>query len=273
MKLKYSWIIFILSLILLVPVKVYNAVTGNDFVIGNISSSTSSSIFITATIILVLAIIIMSLTSKNVLSNTNLPKNIFCGIIALLSGIAMIINGVFDLLSLVYEMDIKVFFLALTIILSGISFIFISNIHFTGKNIFIPMPLLALLPTIWACVRLAVLFLYHSSVVSGQIDMFDIISSVFLVLFFFAQSKIMAYVQGPKLLQKLFAFGMISVLMLLLYNLPAICTMTSIYDFSIMYTVDILLAVYIISLLITLSSPLYIDSDQYEYHMYRNREN
>ena len=272
MKLKYSWIVFILSLILLIPVKVYSAVTGNDFIIGNISSSTSSSIFITVTIILVLAIIIMCLISKNVLSSINLPKNIFCGVMSLLAGIAMIISGIFDFIYLIYNMDIKVFFSAITIILSGIAFIFISNIHFKGKNIFISMPLLALLPTIWACARLTILFLYKSSVVSGQIDMFDIISSVFLILFFFAQAKIMAYIQDKKLIQKLFAFGMSSVLMLLLYNLPKIFTITSIFDFSVMYAVDIFLVLYIISLLITLSSPSYIDSDQHEYHMYRKHQ-
>ena len=65
MKLKYSWIVFILSAILLIPVKLYSAIAGNDFTIGNMPSSTSSSTFITVTIILVLVIIIMSLIPKN----------------------------------------------------------------------------------------------------------------------------------------------------------------------------------------------------------------
>lgn len=272
MKLKYSWIVFILSAILLIPVKLYSAITGSDFTIGNMPSSTSSSTFITVTIILVLVIIIMSLIPKNVSSNITMPKNIFCGVIALLSGIAMIISGILNLLSLLYSMDTKIFFFGITIILSGIAFIFISSIHLTGKNIFVPTPLLALLPTIWACVRLAVLFLYNSSIDNGKVDTFDIISSAFLILFFFSQSKIMAYIPGSKLVQKLFAFGLPYVLMSMLYNFPLICTITSINDFSTMYVVDMLLVLYIISLLITLSSHKYIDPNATEYRMYSNRQ-
>ena len=184
----------------------------------------------------------------------------------------MIISGILNLLSLLYSMDTKIFFFGITIILSGIAFIFISSIHLTGKNIFVPTPLLALLPTIWACVRLAVLFLYYSSIDNGKVDKFDIISSAFLILFFFSQSKIMAYIPGSKLVQKLFAFGLPYVLMSMLYNFPLICTITSINDFSTMYVVDILLLLYIISLLITLSSHKYIDSNATKYRMYSNRQ-
>lgn len=271
MKLKYTWIVFILSILTLVPIKTYIAIKGNDFVIGSIASNTSLSIFIIVTIILVLAIIIMSLFSKNVIATIDMPKNIFCGIFALLSGISMITSGIFDFLSLSYNMDAKIVVSAIFIVLSGVIFIFIANIHFTGKNMFVPMPLLSLLPTIWACVRLMVLFLYHSSVVSGNIDMFDIIASMFLILFFFSHAKAMAYVPGKKLLQKLFAYGMSAVIILVLYNVPVLCTMKSTDEFSAMYLVDISLILYIVSLLITLSTSKNIEAPQEEYQMYRNR--
>lgn len=271
MKLKYTWIVFILSILTLVPIKTYIAFRGNNFVIGSIASNTSLSIFIIGAIILVLAIIIMSLFSKNALPAIDMPKNIPCGIFALLSGIFMIISGIFSFLSFKYNMDTKIVISAIFIVLSGVVFIFISNVHFTSKNILSSMPLLSLLPTIWACVRLMVLFLYHSSVVSGNIDMFDIIASMFLILFFFSHAKLMVYIPGKKLVQRLFAYGMSSVIILLLYNIPVLCTIKSTDNFSAMHLVDISLILYIISLLITLSISKNFEAKQGTYQIYRNR--
>lgn len=256
MKLKYSWIIFILSLLFLVPAKIYITSNTGDFIIGHTANHPPQLAFVCAALALPIIIIILQLIFGNTSSTINVEKNIFCGIFAGISGILMILSSIFDFVNNLGKFDLKSFFLTLTLLLSGIVFLIFANLHITGNNFFIKTPLLSLLPTIWAGTRLVFLFLKHSVVVEGTVDMFDIFSSIFLMLFFFTQSKLLSSINGKKLVSKLFAYGLSSVIMLLLYNIPALLNMNSNKDFSIMYITDIALSIYIVSLLISLTTSL-----------------
>ena len=264
MKLKYTWIPFIVSLLLLIPVRVYQVAVGKGNVFAtSLTEENAFYLLFSLLCVFVLLFITMSLLCKNVPQTVKFQKNILSGIFATALGIVMAYEGINELyllfISVIEQKNaVKTIILSSATILASFVFLILAFCQFYGKNIFLKAPVMALIPTVWAAIRLILIFMYHTSIASTATDMLDVLAVVFLLLFLFIQARMLAGMDGKNIPKRLFAFGMPAVLLILLYNVPilslkAVGASNSVSGYGAFCIIDLLLAVYIVISLIEIT--------------------
>ncbi len=267
MKLKYTWIPFVVSLLLLIPVRVYQVTVGKGNAFG--TSLMEENVFyllFSLLCVFVLLFITMSLLCKNVPETVKFQKNILSGIFATVLGIVMAYEGINELyllfISIIEQKNaIKTIILSATTILASFVFLILAFCQFYGKNIFLKVPVMALVPTVWAAIRLILIFMYNTSIASTAADMLDVLAVVFLLLFLFTQARMLAGMDGKNIPKRLFAFGMSAVLLILLYDVPilslkAVGVSNSVSGYGTFCMIDLLLAAYIVISLIEITDAI-----------------
>ncbi len=253
-KLIHTWIIFLISFLTLVPAKIYISIKDKEFVMLNIASDPKKIYFFIATSILITILIIMPIFIKNVPNQIKMPKNIFCSIFSSIVSIFMIITGLTQFLYFFYDFQFKLLFLGLLTLLCSITFIFLIFYHLKSKNLFLSMPHWAIVPTIWAAIKLSILFSINAAIDQGNIDMFNILGSAMLVPFCFALSKLLIHFKSEKLVQKLFMYGMTTALFISIYTSPLLFNgFLETNKISPSLILDLSIFFYIISLLLSIT--------------------
>lgn len=97
----------------------------------------------------------------------------------------------------------------------------------TGKNVLGRHPLAALLPSVWGCMMLILLFITFAAMVNLVENAYTTFTVILLLLFLFAQAKLMTGVESEKSTFQLYAVGFPAALVALATSVPE-CVM----DFS-----------------------------------------
>ncbi len=97
----------------------------------------------------------------------------------------------------------------------------------TGKNVLGHHPLAALLPSVWGCAMLILLFITYAAMVNLVENAYTTFTVIFLLLFLFAQAKLLTGVESEKSTFQLYAVGFPAALIALAASIPE-CVM----DFS-----------------------------------------
>lgn len=79
---------------------------------------------------------------------------------------------------------------------------------------------LALLPTIWAVVHLVTSWMHFTTITNIPNDLFDLLKMIAFMLFFYYHARLMGSVPNGRESKGVFAFGLLSVFLGLLYALP-----------------------------------------------------
>lgn len=217
---------------------------------------------------MILAIILVFLSSSLALLfsykkgdskiEVSLANNGVCSGFCVLMSLAMLGIGIYDLiLSIANKLGTLYIILAVLAMLSAIVLFFMSRYHASGENIYELHPVFILFPTLWAFVRLVVVFNQFSTVSLVRINPVYFIAVISLLLFFFEEAKILVPVNRLYYpFNKLVVYGIFSVVFVLSYSIPSI--IYSFIEYSYSYTpiawttciMDISIALYIISVLI-----------------------
>ena len=283
MKLKYTWIPFIFAFLFFVPLRLYVVITESYPSIGSFSYSYLEMMSNILAALFVLMIIIMCLITKNAPSNMDFKKNIFAGVLAVLSGIMLICSGVLAAIDVYDEFDSKTLALSILSIISGIIFFLMAFTHFTSKNLFKKAPLLILFPVFWCGLRIFMLFIDYTAIVSTHINASYMLALMFLFVFLFMQSRAFVHVDFKSIVKKMIIFGMPSIILLGSYASSDIITLTSSNKFAFDYTsmlivTDAVLAFYVLSILLEVTMLKNDDENEHYKSMYssldtKNSEN
>lgn len=268
MKLKYTWIPFIFAFLFFVPLKLYVVITGTYPSLGSFSYSYLEMMSNILTALFVLMIIIMCLVTKNAPSNMDFKKNIFAGVLSAISGIIIICSGIFAAINVYNEFDAKTLALSILSIVSGIIFFLMAFTHFTSKNLFKKAPLLILFPVFWCGLRIFMLFIDYTSIVSTHINASYMLALMFLFVFLFMQSRAFVHVDFKSIVKKMIIFGMPSIILLGSYAFCDIISLTSSNKFAFDYTfmlivADAVLAFYVLSVLLEVTM---LNNDENEHY-------
>lgn len=297
MKQKYIWITFFLSILVLVPFRIYQIVVlgqsaGRIFGIGS-SDVGILSVFV----VFVLLLITMIKFSKDSNVGVSLKKSMLTGIFGIVSGIMILVSSLtqlMDTIPLLNENKSQISSLSganlgrqketLEFLKSQISaqnftiarciigilacvglFVFgLSSIK--GKNKLDKYRLSSILPSIWAIAVVIENFTARSNLVLEHVDLFDIISFVSMMLFFYAQAKFFADFNDATLNKKLFLFGFIAVTSMLTYNISNIVNLFSLGNVTLtkvcQYASGILIAIYIVLFLFSVRDSRLPESEQ-----------
>lgn len=277
MKLKYTWIPFIFAFLFFVPLRLYVVVTGTYPSIGSFSYSYLEAVSSILTALFVLMIIIMCVMAKNAPSNINFEKNIIAGVLSFVSGIIIICSGISSFISAFNNFDSKVLALSILSMMSGAVFLLMGYTHYTSNNIFKRAPLLILIPVLWCGLRIFMLFIDYTSVVSTQIDASYMLALMSLFVFLYMQSRAFVHVDYKSIVKKMIIFGMPCIVLMSSYTLTDIVSILASDKFTFDYTfmlviADVVLACYIFSVLTEIT--MRDDNDNvYFKSIYSKREN
>lgn len=266
MKLKFTWIPFILSFITVLGLKIYQFVTLGDATVRTQWSNIEAITFIVA-LIAAIIITIMSLISKDSPEVFVLNKDIFTGTIAVLTALMVIWSSVNELIIyLSYKREIVYLFLSIFGILAGLVFIMSGVCFFKGKDFFQKYKLLTLLPTVWVLIRILNLFFAYNSIPTNLSHVTTSLAEIFLVFFLFYQARLFSGLFTKNTFKSIFYFGFAAILFVTLYAtnnlLSIIDTGRKISINNLVYLItDLIIAFYVLCFISGLKLGKNLDDD------------
>lgn len=288
MKIKNVWIVFVVALLVTLSARFYQFFFVYDAKAAAYKDGGLLSLFILIVLaVSVILIIIMCSRSKHALKMYQPVKNIPTSVICALTGAAIIFYSFVSMteikdkeaqtsLSILGsaagngQLQAMQMFLSFLGIVAGLVLLITAYNFMLGTNMFHHFPLVALIPPLWGCVDLAVLFVTDTASVNVAENAFDMFTVIFILLFLFAQSKMFAGIDEEKNAKLAYMFGLPCILLTLVTSLPGglfriigRSTASSLTLSS--HIVNVCMAVYVIAFLLSISGAR--SSDKKPSHM------
>lgn len=260
MKTKQMWSIFGVAFLATLALQMYQVFTFTDF-----STALENTTGVTTTLLvlfLLFVIIELSLcgSSKLTPEEYHIKTNVISGLFIALAGVSFIAY------SLGYYAKYSISSISITTninnianIVCGVFFLFMALSSFMGKNLFDRLPVIALIPTIWLCIRLIFLtFIDYTHTNSSSVTKLMSISLIFMLIYFFCYIKLIAHQQTKNTYKRLFVIGLITIVATILYSVSTVIIWLASHDTSSLVTFmpafgDLMIALYIFSTLIEIS--------------------
>ena len=238
LNIKHAWTVFLVTLVLVLPARVYQLLflldaKKNTYKDGGMSTTVILSVLALSTIL----IIIMCYKNKHAPKEFQPIKNVPTAIICALTGAAVIFhsfasmaevkeNAAQTTLSIIgaaagsAQLQAMRVFLSFFGILAGLVILITAYNFLQGVNMFHHFPLVALVPPLWGCINLAVLFVTDTASVNVAENAFDMFTVIFTLLFLFAQSRLFAGIDVEKNTKSVYMFGLPCIVLALVTSLP-----------------------------------------------------
>lgn len=236
MSMKHAWIVFLVALVVALPVRLYQLLVLMEEDTGFLNGGAMSTTLLVIVLLVALAaIVVICMGSKRMPVGYTPLRSIPTAVLAGLTGALLLfesIGNIFTYSALLSQVPANgesttpagVIGLAMAIvgILAALA-IFLAAYGFaTGSNPMGMHPLIALLPAVWGCICLVLLFISYTAVVNVSENVYDMFSVVLLLLFLFAQAKLFAGVDSVKSGRMMVATGLPAALMALLTSVPTL---------------------------------------------------
>ena len=259
MKLTFAWIPFLISLCTVVPLRIYFAISQNNW--------DTSIIFGIIVAVFLGATSLSVIFAESDIKIFRPTQNFTLGITALISAVALFWNGICYLTDTsAYDTDQNPVLMSALAVLSAITFAMQAFGFFTEKNLFRKVQVMILLPSAW-CAFSMIAFL---SISNSDISPYNILQKSLMLLFLLYQSQIFVTFSNRGVAKRLFAFGLPFILSSAMFNIPNIINLLK-DGFDLKYTsasesiVGICLAVYTVFLLLDCVHQSNIpDEEQYD---------
>lgn len=272
MTIKHLWIFFTVAAAVSLPVRVYQLfflLDGEtDFLVGG----TPTTILIALFLIAVTVVAVLSARQDKTLSTPYVPPhNGLAAFVGALTGLFMIFESVNLIMQSQTEIETAQMqeavsrqpyvqmitawfgiFAALSILVTAVGFM-------RGTNPLRKHPLVGLLPTLWGCMCMVLLFVTYTAKANATQNIYDMLTVAFLLMFFFVQAKLCAGFQEERSLRFAYMAGIPAILFALVGSLP--CVLLTIAGRRVpgefpagMHSVILMLAIYMFVWLILLYS-------------------
>lgn len=212
MRIKLCWIPFIPAIIAIVFLK-YIEVTlpsgGTFFGLGGFGLIYSA---IAVLPILYILCSIISLFDKKTSQYYSLNKNIGASLFSFLAAVGVLFNSVMYIFTTVSNasaegVGVLSMIEAVFGIAAGISLLFISSCHLSGKNSGKSLALFMLVPTIWAGLKMGVIFQSLITVSVLVADVMDMLCYALVALFIFSDAMLICNIEGKNTVNSCFVKG------------------------------------------------------------------
>ncbi len=249
MKTKISWIVFILSLVTIIPVKIYSSINSLNW--------ERTPMFAIIVAILLLMCGVPLYMAKDLPELPQVRKSFLLGIISCLTAVAFLWGAVACVTD-IEAYDRHPLILSILCLLSAVTFIFMSISFFTCKNMFKNGQILIFFPVLWSGM-LMILFL---SLSDNNIDPYNVLLKACMLMFLLYQSQIFVTSTDRNTTRRIFMFGMPTILSLIMYNVPLVVSLVKNNSLSFYSTtvatcgIETLICLYILCLLFECQSQI-----------------
>ena len=208
MKIKKLWLPMIILGIIGGAAKICDTcfnVNGDGFFLD---SDICSAVFILSLLLLFTIGFITLITDRKIDIEASPSKSKAAAGFGFIAAVAMVGSGVISLLSLGSSDSLAgSLFGCLLGLVGGIVMIYESCISFTGQNGMTKFPVASLILPLWCCGRLISLFIEYSKVSIHATEMFDVVSTTFLMLFLFYQAMFFAELNPKTAVRRTTLYG------------------------------------------------------------------
>lgn len=256
MSRKSAWIISAATLIACLPIRLYQIFCLSDRRTGFYTDGGTSTVVLACVLAIgAVLTIVMSLRDPEAPKTYTPVRSILLAVFSLLAGLGLAVASVVSLAVDAGRNYIMYMILSAFGILAGVVLIFFAYDFATGQNHFEKHPLPSLFPTLWGCTCLVALFLEYVAVVNIADNIYNIITVIFLLLFFFAQAKILSGAERAKSGRMAYVFGIPAALFSLLTGIADTAAMVGtsgpegVFPAG-LHIVTVVLAVYILVFLV-----------------------
>lgn len=230
MSVKHAWTVFVAALIVALPVRLYQLFVLMEEDTGFLNGGALTTTLLTVVLLVAFAaIVVICLGSKRMPSAYTPLRSVPTAVLAGLTGALLLfdsIGNIFVYTGQISEGTTPAGVIGLVMAIAGIAAalaIFLSAYGFaTGTNPMGMHPLIALLPSVWGCICLILLFISYTAVVNVSENVYDMFAIVLLLLFLFAQAKLFAGVEGSKSGRMIYAVGLPAAFLALLTSVPTL---------------------------------------------------
>lgn len=221
---KRAWIAFFVTLIVVLPLRIFGMLRYLDPQTGFYSDG--GKVVGAATILLIaggfLTIYFAFRGARREEGLLKPLKNVPAAALGAVAGIFVLVQSVVGL-GTDFMKEGRIFYQIFSVagILTGIVFLMTAYGLATGTRVVGKRPLLALLPSIWGCLFLVVLFITYSAVVNLVEDVYHTFTVAFLLLFLFTQAKLLTGIESTKSGKMIYVVGFPAALLALVTAVPS----------------------------------------------------
>ena len=235
MNRKHAWTAFFIALCIALPVRIYQMLMLVDLNTGFFTDGNVTAVLISCVLVIGVIFILVSCRRDKSFAEYQPVQSWTVAVPGLLAGAAVAVQSVLSLAQAasssqdVYdEAEIStgvqhpLLYACMGILgIAAAIVILITAVNFArGKNLFRNFPLVSLIPPLWGCLCLVVLFVKFTEVVNTTESVYDLFTSAFLLLFFSSQAKFLSAVDSHRSFQNVFGFGLSAALIGLVTSVP-----------------------------------------------------
>lgn len=255
-----KWILFVPVCLFSVALTVFSSAAPEAFS-SAFSADRNAVAKIIAFAILGLFVVgyVMSLIDKKTSPAHMLRKNPFCGVMAVISALAMAAAAAYDVTTMINSDEIRLMSVMTVIFtaISGVAMLYVGLNHFSGANTPKPLSLLYLALPVWCGIHLIDRFLTHTDSPVAAADTMDLIMFVAMAMFFINAMMIHAVIIGKGTVKSSITFGLPAVVSAFVYGISSVFTVLNSQESAVLdilpAVVYILLGLYILGFTVELS--------------------
>jgi|GEM_PF-3868884 len=214
MKIKTGWFFFFLSMVTLLPYRVYQRLFLLEINRGFPKVGDHTLEIILGLLLLFTVLFVWSCSSDKRTPSAYKPKfNFFAGLFALLLAASVVIESVYMFIGQNADnvLNTSKIILGVTGLIATIFILILAIDAFRGGNTFEAHPYLALVLPLWGLVRLTVNFMQFNTE-TGQENMFDSFALIGCLLFLYSQARLLIGMERKRTMKSTFSFGFLSIL-------------------------------------------------------------
>ena len=214
MKIKTGWFFFFLSMVTLLPFRVYQRLFLLEINRGFPKVGDHSLEILLGVLLLFTILFVWSCSADKKAPGVYTPRpNFFAGIFALLLAASVAFESVYMFIGQgdVNVLNASKIILGVAGLIATIFILILAIDAFRGGNTFGNHPYLALLLPLWGLIRLTVNFMQFNTE-TGQENMFDSFALIGCLLFLYSQSRLLIGMERQRTIKSTFSFGFLSIL-------------------------------------------------------------
>lgn len=212
MRIRSAVTVFFISVLILFPIRIKTLLSGVDISDEFFTGEKLPAVFLGVVALSALMIFIICKRAVNVPSYIRVKRSVLCTFSSLIMAGLVCYDSVITLGGRYSDIFIgnRSTIYGFLGILAAVAILLFAFSFLTGNPVASKVPVLTLVPAIWACARLTLLFMHYTTIANISLYYFDICYYTCFLIFMFSQAKVFSSIDTRKSIKLSVFFGLFS---------------------------------------------------------------